>query len=925
MKHSSLPYGLLALIGVCIPVLTLAADSDDLETIVITGSRIPTIQTEGPSPVTVITAEDIQARGFTTIFDVTSSLTQNTGIGQTESFGGFTQNANQLNVRSLGPGRTLVLVDGRRMADYPLPYNSESNFVNISAIPAAAVERVEVLAGGASAVYGSDAVAGVVNIILKKSIDSPLDLNVRYGDTSQGGGQSLRAQGVGGFHSGNFSALYAIELYKRDPIFGFQRKFQDSVQDNPDPAGRINPRALLRADPFDVNDDGFDYIDPGASACAPFANFTYSFRPRRGNYCGQPDDSAQSTIRNNRKRGSLFTRASYAMEKTEIYGSLNYFKSDDSVDPNFSFFTTSALPSTYIFDVSQDSDGNPLSDPLLDPFGLGGNYALLQRFFQPGEIGGRSQRELTFKEEVIDFSVGVRGDINSNWRYDVTLSRSQYDLNRAQREILNDPLYNYFLGPQVGVDPIFGEFPAYSVRWDRFYAPITPTVWQQITAIDKTKAKSSTETLTAVMNGDLFNLPAGPVSSAFLLEYGRQDYSITLDPILIAGGFWGRQDTGGGGKRARAAAGAEFRVPLFEPLILKVAGRYDNYDDITAVNDAITYNAGLEYRPSNTFLLRGSYATSFRAPDMHQIFAGASGFFQTVTDEYLCRRDQPTVSLAACTIQSGGSVTGSRSGNPGLKEETSDSYTFGFVLQPAPELSLTIDYYNIALKGAVLDDSTSRLLEVEADCRLGSTKSGTQVDGNSAKCQAALARITRLPNNGSTQSEFLDTISTGPINTATINTSGIDAALHWAIPTDGFGKFDLEAGYSHVLKYDQQDFASDPVQNLRDDLQNFDWRSRASGSLTWSYGEFSTTAYVSHFGSVPNWAETGRISTFTTYNLSALYTGLLDGKAQVLVSVDNVFNKNPPRDPTFNSYPYYSEFNYSPVGREWFVQLGYKF
>lgn len=900
----------LALLAAGAAAPLLAAETEELDLIVITGSRIPTIQKEGPSPVTVITAEDIQMRGFTTVLDVTQSLTQITGNAQAESFPGFTQNANALDVRGLGPGRTLILVDGRRMTDYPLPYNSESNFVNLSAIPAAAVERIEMLSGGASAIYGSDAVAGVINIVLKKSTDTPLDVNIRYGDTTQGGGESMRVQGVGGFSSGGFNLLYALELYKRDPIYGFQRKFQDSVQDNPDPDGRINPRALLRTDPFDVNDDGLSYIDPGAAACTPFPNFEYSTRPGFGNYCGQPDDPAQATIRNERKRGSLFTRASYQFDRVELYGTASYFKSDDTADPNFSWWGTSALPEQFVFDVSEDPDG------------IGGNFALLQRFFQPYEIGGRSQREETFKEEVIDASAGIRGDVGS-WRYDLSYSHSQYEVKRAQRLLVAAAVNDYFLGPQVGTDPFFGFYPAHAVDFARFYSPITPAIWNQLTDINNTNADSSNDVATLVLNGDLFKMPAGMVSTAVVLEYGKQDYQIHLDPRLVAEEFWGVTDTGGGGDRSRYALGVEFKVPVVEQVTLKLAGRYDNYDDITLVNDAFTFNAGLEYRPTQKLLLRGSYATSFRAPDMHEVFAGASGFFTTVSDEYLCRRDEPGVSLPACT-NGEVNIFGTRQGNPGLEEETSDSYTFGFVVQPNSALTFSMDYYNISLKGAVLDDSIGNLLQTEADCRLGSTEGGTPVDINSSKCQAAIARVTRFPNDGSQFSEALDSVVTGPINTASIKTSGIDAALKWRHPTEGFGTFDVSLAYSHVLKYTQQDFANDVVDNHRDNLQVFDWRSRINGSVTWSFGPFSTTGYVMRNGGIPNWAETGRISSYTSYNWSAQY-GFLDGKADVGVFVDNVFNKNPPRDPTYNTYPYYADFNYSPVGREIFVQLRYKF
>ena len=147
---------------------TPASDATTLDKVTVTGSRIKRAQVEGPAPVTVITAADIERQGFATVFDALNSLTQNTASIQNElNQNGFTPNASFLNLRGLGPGYQLVLINGRRAADYPLPYNSQSNAVNLANIPAAALERVEVLTGGASAIYGSDAVAGVVNLIMK--------------------------------------------------------------------------------------------------------------------------------------------------------------------------------------------------------------------------------------------------------------------------------------------------------------------------------------------------------------------------------------------------------------------------------------------------------------------------------------------------------------------------------------------------------------------------------------------------------------------------------------------------------------------------------------------------------------------------------------------------------------------------------------
>jgi len=156
--------------------------------VVITGSRIPRASLEGPSAVTVITGDDITKQGYKNVFDALTNQSQNSGFVQGADYGNtFTPSANAISLRGLGPNHTLVLLNGRRMADFPIAYEGTVNFTNLANIPSSVVERIEILSGGASAVYGSDAIAGVVNIILKKQANG-YDINLKAGTTTRGGG-----------------------------------------------------------------------------------------------------------------------------------------------------------------------------------------------------------------------------------------------------------------------------------------------------------------------------------------------------------------------------------------------------------------------------------------------------------------------------------------------------------------------------------------------------------------------------------------------------------------------------------------------------------------------------------------------------------------------------------------------------------------
>ena len=175
------------------PAAAQEEEVTEIEAVQVTGSRIPRAQIEGPAPISVITAEEIRANGFTSVPDILRGMTQNSGETQSQqsaSGADFSPGAQQVDLRGLGPNHTLVLVNGRRIADFPMPFKGRSNFTDISGIPIGMIERVEVLTGSASAIYGSDAISGVVNFILKKSVDGVL-VDMRIGTTSDGGGESF--------------------------------------------------------------------------------------------------------------------------------------------------------------------------------------------------------------------------------------------------------------------------------------------------------------------------------------------------------------------------------------------------------------------------------------------------------------------------------------------------------------------------------------------------------------------------------------------------------------------------------------------------------------------------------------------------------------------------------------------------------------
>ena len=893
------------LLGALSTTGALAQEQDEeaaeLDRVVVTGSRIARTAIEGPAPVTVLSRNDIERQGFTTVYEALSTLSQNVGNTQGEvSVNTFTANAQVVDLRGLGPGRTLILVNGRRAADYPTPYNAENNFVNLAAIPTAIVERIEVLSGGASAIYGSDAVAGVINIILRKDVTG-FEVSARLGDTTQGGGASARLQAAGGFLRDKLSLTYAFEYLDRDRLDVSDRDYMDSVLDNPLASGNGNS-SLVTVDFFTGT-----RVDTGLD-CDQFPELVLETRTTGlvGPQCAGFSDFAQrATMRNERENLSGYLNLSYELNaNTELYGYANYWTSEAAQHPGFTFW----------FSAAEDGGGIFLNSD------FSGLY-LMQRSFQASELpGGDEFLDTRFEEDSVDVAVGVRGQLfNTLFEYDFTFGTSSYE-RETRRALLREEVVNdYFLGPNLGE---FAGFPIYTADFARFNTALTPADVDLLYGQSWNIGETSVDQASFVLTGDIFEMPAGPVGFAVIAEWASQDYEILVDERFQDtgnNGWWGTGATPvPKGERDRIALGVEFSVPLTETLRGTLAGRYDDYDDITGVDDAITYNFGLEWRPLDNLLLRATNATSFRAPDMQFIY-GSSAFFIQGTDEYLCRRDEPGVPFAACTVPDINASGTSRS-DPNLVEEEGDSTTIGFVWEPLQDLSISADYFQIKLKGGVDNRGIGEILEIEADCRLGMTTGGQPVDINSAECQDALGRVVRRPADGGQFSEAIVSVTTGPINRAIEEVDGFDATLNYRFDTR-VGTFSLSSQYTHVLDSETLQFAGD-TPFTRDDPQNFDLRSRIRTALSWSRDKWSATLFQERLGSTPNWAETARIAPWMYYNGFAQYD--ITDNARISLTVANILDTDPPRDSTFDTWPYFLAENYSPIGREVFLQFDWR-
>ena len=891
------------------------------------GSRIKRAEVEGPSPVTVITSAQLEKEGFVSVSNALQTITQNAGSVQNElnSAGGFTPNGSPIDLRGLGPGRTLLMINGRRAADYPFPYNGQSNFQNFGNIPTAAVERVEILSGGASAIYGSDAVAGVINIVLKKNYEGDV-FKLRTGTTTTGGGDFADLQWVGGKTGDNWSLTYALQYFNDEPLYAYQRDFMDSRDDNPLPPAvvGIQPAGTLR-----INRVGLPantpntFIAPPTGACARFGGeyVDWTFRAvhsvtglpyNQGNACGYFKDVGYQSITNGNNDLSGYLYGTWQFDNgMEAWSSLTAFHSKSELSGGVEFIsgphTDGVGVTSTIFATNPSINGN----------------VQIQRIFTPQEYGGIENTNQKFDEKSADLAFGLRGTIADRFDWDFTIGRADYYATRTRPRLDGSAVTDYFFGPRLNTTGT----PRYLINLDRFYTPLTPEQYRSLSTILKYKSHSWVNQASFVLSGDLFELPAGPVGFAAVLEGTGQGYDLKSPAAILPTNrlAYNLTGTNGGGERDRYAVGAELSIPIFESLKMSLAGRYDKYDDITNVDDAKTWATGLEWRPFDSLLIRGNYSTSFKAPDMHYVYNEGSGSFSNVLDTYRCLSTGGTPGAASCA---GATYTYSMfatsKGEPTLEEETGKSFTAGFVWDIMDSLSLSVDYYDIKLEGAVANLSSTFILDAEGGCRTGLTRTRQpyQFAPSSAFCQEIISRVTRVPVAGE-PTDRISEIRSGPVNQSYERVTGLDAAMRYRLDTERFGNFGFSMEWSHRLSNESQTFATDPIdRNFRDDPGNFDFRSRIRGSVGWSRNDWNANVFMTRYGSLPNWQETGRVAPYFLWNVNA--SKKITDKLTASFFVNNLLNKFHPDDSGFNSYPYFWR-GYSPVGREISAQLEYKF
>lgn len=910
----------------------------ELDKVVVTGSLIPQTTLETFKPVITISAEDLTNRGFNTVQEALSQSSMATGgVQGNQSSASFTQGAETNSLFGLPVGYTKYLIDGRPMANYPALYNGTDTFNNISGIPVELVERIEILPGGQSSLYGSDAIAGVVNIILKKRLDGTA-ISARAGVYKDGGGQSSRVSIADSFSLADdrLNILAGIQYENRDPIWAYQRdltkQFNQHPLDNPANANDGVPvasRDWLVFSPF----TSYNFLDPAncANVADAFGGTTgLQFRPGRAQpYCGSMFTPGYRTLRNGKESTQVYTHATFDIsENTQLYGDVLYNREtvDYHIGSNFTWWGTS-VKWGYFY------------DPNLDDF------FQLQRAFAPEDMAGGWEQSMNHDSSTsYAATFGINGTFgDSTWDYDLGVTRTEYKLHENSFARLADPINDWFetniLGPSLGLDPYFGAYQVYTPDYAAFYQLLPAGAFESFTT--RTHSRSETyDTMVRgqVTNSSLFSMPGGDAGLAVAAEWGKEgweynpDALLVPDPVTLESQIWGTTSVSGEGDRERYAVTGEMRLPVWDPLTISLSGRYDSYKAGGRTIDSPTYGVGLEFRPIESLLFRGKVGTAFRAPTISDMFQGASGFYSSVRDDLGCAQAGFEPDEAGCpqNLESA-QYFGTQIGNPNLEPIDADVWSAGIVWAPTTNFSIGADYHHWEISNEVLLQSASRLMRDEYDCTSVADGGTGALDPNSGTCQAAFAAIDRNTLGA------LQNIRLTKINIANRELDAVTVDLHWTQSIGSLGDLHINGSWTRNLKHEQQTYADEPVVDLvYDEYYTTDPRYKANASVSWEKGPVTSTLYANYLGPTGNnvafltqvptaYGRNWGVGSYTTLNASVNYKATPDLGFSFLVT--NLGNRMPDMDRTYDGLtgaPYNSS-NYDVYGRAFFVEVKYLF
>jgi iron complex outermembrane recepter protein len=858
-----------------------------IERIEVTGSSIKRVDTETVAPIQVITRDDITRSGQATIADVLRNIPANTGGSFGESFSNsFAPGAAGISLRGLGQKTTLVLINGRRTAGYGFAQNLQDTFVDLNSIPTSAVERVEILKDGASAIYGSDAIAGVVNIIMRrdyKGIEAAA--SVGYSESKPEFRGSLTG-GFGDLGSDKFNIIGTLDFYKRDEILLSDTEF-GADRDYRDQQGGRNFESLNGGGTWNSGNNrraisgctGTVYTADAAVAAGFIARGSATDLP--GNtWCGREPNKEISALPGTQRIGLLGRGTFEFGASASAYAEVGLNRTETEQTFTRPFFQTTGLeptaaglrPFSYNINFAPGAAGNP--------FGTTAQYA--------GALMDVGTRDAEVTSDSLRTLAGLKYGISS-WELDSAIGYSQTDVTANNLNRLS----------KAGVSAAFNvpstAQPPRPTSTSSVYNLDQPSqnsaaVRDLIIADVPRKAKSSLAFIDTKGSTEVGKLPGGPIGLALGAEYRKEKLDDSPDPAAQNGDILGQGITSTNGSRNNWAVFAELNLPVVSSLEAQLALRRDNYSDY---GSSTTPKAGLKFKPSESVALRANWGKGFRAPTLPEISPSVATFFTQVNDPV--------------TGTSNVQISGVFAGNPDLKAETSITRTAGIVIEPTRDFSIGLDYYYIDWQNIV-----------------GAPSFQSQVNANGPN-------VIRDPLTNT-----IVTVLSNYRNLTSTKTKGVDLDMRLVNNTD-YGKFTTATNVSYIHRFTEEDVEYVGTNGGTNTIP----RIKGSLSLNWDQGAWSVTGRVNYIHSFyqtlldatytdPNFAppsniQTGiypeRVGSRTTVDLFTRYA--ISKSFSVSASVVNVFNKLPPYDPGFSSTYNYDFSQYDVRGRQFRVGLTY--
>lgn len=839
-----------------------AGAAETMKKVVVTGSNIPTSDLVDAVPVDVVTSDVLAKRGVATIEELTKQIPSNVGGGNFGvSRGNGGDGSASVALRGI-PGGTLVLINGRRV-----PQNFGTESVDLNGIPLAAVERIEILKDGGSAIYGADAIAGVINVITKKNYNGA-EVDAYYGNTTSSDVGTQKYSFVTGVSNEKTSVLIGGHYYKSDALYSVDReRSRPDVTDVNNTSGTSNPGRLrtaaannpaglipggglvYRGAPGTTGKSAADYSPYSASTDRfPFPLYTPAIRPSErygvfGN--GEHKIFGDNLV--------FFTEASYT--RTWSYNQLA------PTPIVFQNLTTASSPNGMV--IPANNPYNPFGIPMSSV-----NYRVV-------ELGPRTENQ---DANIFRFVSGLKGQIGeSSWNWEVAMMYGKDE----RTETLGGELSRSALEKAINsTDPAT----AFNPFGNRANGPA------QLGAISQSLMTRRVYDIWSVdgkVNGEVFDLPGGPVGIAIGGEHREeQGYSHPDGPTVFGDTVGFNSGSPVDGSRTVDGIFGEIDVPITSPDMdipvlhsFKVTGaaRYDTYSDF---GDTTNPKVGIRWQPlDKNWTLRASYSESFKAPSFSDLYTLSQEDFPELRNPVKAAAGDPDAFEQVRTFHTG---------NPALKPETAQNYTAGFVYSPKYVKGLTVSADWFRIEQSNVAGSVDQFILDQNFRGGGPTNPG--------------APYANLINYDAATKSYIS-LTAPTLNLSRRVIEGIDTQVTYEIPTESLGTFTLTGFAAIFTRFEQEDLPgtglTDRLGDFTDPSQGFGLGSipRFKGTFSgfWAFKQFEFGLTANYVASYLDDVKAGfdrEIADIVTFDLQASYK--LPWDAKVTVGVINVADTAPP-------------------------------